>query len=168
MFPGRRAGAALLAAGVLTSCSAGGGASEPPPTIGAATAEYTATYDDVVAALVRDVPAVEWAAKDRFPAVAEQPDGRCVLFLAESFGEGDLYEPSRGLTGLAATLGPVLEEHGFDPLSEVTYPEHGGDVYVTATDPAGWEVTVSAYPPLVGISGPVETGRCDESALDGA
>ncbi|MBE1876302.1 hypothetical protein [Myceligenerans pegani] len=167
MFHVRRTGAALLAVGVLSSCTAGadGNPPEPPPALDAATTEYTAAYDDVVGALTRDIPEVEWTAKDRFPHVAEQPDGRCVLFLAESLGEGDLYEPSGGLTELAAVLDPVLDEHGFDPVSEVVYPESGGDVYVTATDPAGWELTVGAYPPIVGLSGPVETDRCDESAL---
>lgn len=168
MFQVRRTGAALLAVGVLASCSADDDPAEAPPVLDSATTEYTAAYDDVVDALTRDVPEVEWAAKDRFPAVAAQPDGGCVLLLAESLGEGDLYEPSGGLADLAATLDPVLDEHGFDPLSEVTYPEHGGDVYVTATDPAGWELTVAAYPPIVGISGPVETDECDESTLAGS
>lgn len=168
MFHVRRTSAALLAVGALASCSADDGPAEPAPAPDSATTEYTAAYDDVVDALTRDVPEVEWAPKGRFPAVTEQPDGRCVLFLAESLGEGDLYEPSGGLVDLAAVLDPVLAEHGFDPLSEVVYPENGGDVYVTATDPAGWELKVAAYPPIVEISGPVETDRCDESVLDGA
>ncbi|MBO0609950.1 hypothetical protein [Myceligenerans salitolerans] len=168
MFQVRRTGATLLAVGVLSSCTAGadGNPPEPAPPVDTARTEYSAAYDDVVAALTRDVPQVEWVPKDRFPHLTEQPDGRCVLALAESLGEGDLYEPSGGLADLAALLDPVLDEHGFDPLSEVVYPDDGGDVYVTATDEAGWELTVSAYPPVVGISGPVDTDRCDESALD--
>lgn len=166
----RRICAALLAVGVLASCSTGSDdePTEAPPALDTAMTDYTAAYDDVVEALAQSVPEVEWTAKDRFPAATEQPDGRCRLFLAESLGEGDLYEPSGELTELAAALDPVLDEHGFDPLSEVVYPENGGDVYVTATDPAGWEVEVSAYPPLVGISGPVETDECDESILTGS
>lgn len=163
-------GAALLAAGVLASCStsADDEPAEPPPGLDSAMADYTAAYADVVEALEQSVPEVEWTAKDRFPAVTEQPDGRCQLFLAESLGEGDLYEPSDGLADLAAALDPVLDEHGFGPLSEVTYPENGGDVYVTTTDPAGWELEVTAYPPIVGISGPVATRACDESILEGS
>lgn len=162
-----RTGAALLAVGLLTSCS-GDQPAEPPPGLDSATTSYMAAYDDVVEALEQSVPEVEWTAKDRFPLVTEQPDGRCQLFLAESLGEGDLYEPSGGLTDLAAALDPVLDEHGFDPLSEVIHPEHGGDVYVTATDPAGWELEVAAYPPIARISGPVQTDRCDESVLEGS
>ncbi len=166
-------GAALLAVGALASCSTGSARpddepAEPAPGLDSAMTDYTAAYDDVVEALGRSVPEVEWTAKGRFPLVTEQPDGRCQLFLGESLGEGDLYEPSDGLTDLAAALDPVLEEHGFDPLSEVIYPENGGDVYVTATDPAGWELEVTAYPPIVGISGPVETDECDESILEGS
>ncbi|WP_460708220.1 hypothetical protein [Myceligenerans halotolerans] len=166
----RRTGAALLAVGALASCTAGDddGPAEPPPVLDSATTEYAAAYDDAVGALAQNIPEVEWAPKDRFPHLGEQADGGCVLFLAESLGEGDLYEPSGGLTELAAVLDPVLDEHGFEPVSEVIYPENGGDVYVTATDPAGWELTVAAYPPIVGISGPVETDGCDESVLDGA
>ncbi|WP_369372359.1 hypothetical protein AB1046_03220 [Promicromonospora sp. Populi] len=166
----RRICAALLAVGVLTSCSTGSDdePAQPPPALDSAVTGYTAAYDDVVGALQQSVPEVEWTAKSDFPAVTEQPDGRCHLFLAESLGEGDLYESSDGLADLAAALDPVLDEHGFDPLSEVVYPENGGDVYVTATDPAGWEVEVTAYPPLVGISGPVETDECDASALTGS
>jgi len=166
----RWVGAALLAVGVLASCSTGSDdePAEPTPGLESATTHYTAAYDDVVDALEQSVPGVGWTAKDRFPLIAEQPDGRCQLFLAESLGEGDLYEPSDGLTDLAATLDPVLDEHGFSPLSEVIYPENGGDVYVTATDPAGWELKVAAYPPIAGISGPVETDDCDESILEGS
>jgi len=163
-------GAALLAVGVLASCSTGSDdePAEPPPGLDSAMTDYTAAYDDVVEALEQSVPEVGWTAKGRFPLVNEQPDGRCQLFLAQSLSEGDLYEPSDGLTDLAAALDPVLDEHGFDPLSEVIYPENGGDVYVTATDPTGWELEVTAYPPIVGISGPVETGKCDESILEGS
>ncbi|MFD7308009.1 hypothetical protein [Promicromonospora sp. NPDC059942] len=154
----------LLLPAVLASCSAGpdvpAGPAEPAPAREAATERYTAALDDVLGALQEAVPEVEWTAKDRFPSLTEQPDGECVLFLAESLGEGDLYEPSDGLADLAAGLDPVLQEHGFDPLSDVTHAEHGGDSYVTATDPAGWELRVSAYPPLVGLSGPVESGEC--------
>ena len=166
----RWTGAVLLAVGALASCSTGSDdePADPPPGLESAMTDNTAAYTDVVEALEQSAPEVEWTAEGRFPLVSEQPDGRCQLFLAESLGEGDLYEPSDGLTDLAAALDPVLDEHGFDPLSEVVYPENGGDVYVTATDPAGWELKVTAYPPTVGISGPVETGRCDESILEGS
>ncbi|MFI2364457.1 hypothetical protein [Promicromonospora sp. NPDC019610] len=157
--------AAVLLPAVLTSCSAGpddapAGPVEPAPAREAATEQYTAALDDVLGALQESVPGVAWTAKDRFPFVTGQPDGECVLFLAESLGEGDLYEPSDGLADLAAGLDPVLREHGFDPLSDVTHADNGGDAYVTATDPAGWELRVSAYPPLVGLSGPVESDEC--------
>lgn len=170
MLQVRRIGAALLVVGVLASCSAVSDDEPdvPPPGLDSATTHYAAAYDDVVDALEQSVPGVGWTAKDRFPLITEQPDGRCQLFLAESLGEGDLYEPSDGLTDLAAALDPVLDEHGFGPLSEVVHPESGGDAYVTATDPAGWELRVAAYPPIAEISGPVETDDCDESALEGS
>jgi hypothetical protein len=171
----RRIGAALLAVGLLTSCSTGadeptgpGEPAVPAPGPDAARADYTAAYDDVVRALEQSVPTVRWTAKDRYPLVTEQPDGSCHLFLAEALGDGDLYEPSDGLAGLATSLDPVLDEHGFAPLSEVVRPESGGDAYVVATDPAGWELEVTAHPPTVSVAGPVGTDRCDESVLEGS
>ncbi|WP_460751089.1 hypothetical protein [Myceligenerans cantabricum] len=167
MFQLRRTGVVLFGVGVLASCSGGSeaGPLEQPPEPASATTEYTAAYDDVVDALEHSAPDVEWTAEDRFPQLTEQDDGRCVLVLAESLSEGDLYESTGGLADLAADLDPVLEKHGFDPLSAVIYPENGGDVYVSATDPTGWELEVAAYPPVVEISGPVETDECDESVL---
>lgn len=158
---------ALLAA----ACGGGGSgdeepAVEPPPGLAAAITTYSALRADVLDALSTSVPLVRWEDKPETQMMG-QPDGSCVLFLPDALSHDDLFAASSELTDLADALGPVLESHGFGELSAVTYPEHGGDVYVEAADPTGWDVRVSAYPALVEMSGPVDSPGCDDADLTG-
>lgn len=175
------AAGALAAVVLLAGCTSGGPA-EPAPPLPEALTEYTALHDDVLAAVEHgpDVPELTWAESGTatYPAVQEQEDGECVLFVTNVNGTGTVDDARATLGALAAAVGPVVEEHGFEPLSEIQQSDVNGDLWVESSDPSGWTFEVrgggqsSAEAPdavvELSLSGPVTTGDCDDQALEQA
>lgn len=170
--------ATALTAAALSGCTADA-PTEPAPPLDGALAAYTALRDDALAALRSgpDAPELAWAESGTavYPSVQEQDDGACVLFVTGADGAGTIDDASATLTTLAAALGPVVEEHGFEPLSEVQSSDMNGDLWVGSSDPTGWGVELRGggqsspeAPDAVvelSISGPVTTDTCDDATL---
>lgn len=167
-LPLRAAAAALLAGGLVVGLTACGGAdepSQPPRPLGESVEAYSALRDDLLAAVADSYPDAVWEDADE-PAAQEQPDGTCQLFLPEARSAGTLLADSDGLQGVADAVAPVLEEHGFAEPDGPRTSEHNGEVLLTSSDPAGWDVEVQADPGSVRLSvdGPVEADPCEVEA----
>lgn len=170
---------AALTAVALTGCTPNG-PTEPAPSLDEALGTYTTLRDDAIAALrsAPDARDLTWAESGTYPSIAEQDDGECVLFVTSANGTGTIDDAVGLLTSLAASLDPVLDEHGMEPLSEPRYAEYGGDVWVESAAPTGWTVELRgggqsspAAPEAMvelSIDGPVTTDACDTAALEEA
>lgn len=113
-----------------------------------------------------------------YPSIQELEDGSCLLRITHTTGTGTIDDGPAALTTLASTVGQVVEEHGFEPLSEIQNSEVNGDLWVDSSDPTGWGVEIRGggqsspeWPDAVvelTIDGPVATDTCDDATLQEA
>lgn len=173
--PALVAGVALV---VLAGCSPDAPTAPAPP-LGEAVGTYSAVRDDALAAL-QGAQDLAWAESGTttYPSITEQDDGTCVLFVTDATGTGTVGDARAVLTSLASALGPVVEDHGFEPLSGVQSSDVNGDLWVESGDPAGWSVELRGggqsspdQPHAVvelSVNGPVTASACDDAALEEA
>ena len=159
-------GAVAMMLLLLCGCTPDGTqTASPAPPVKDALSSAGALRRETLEALAKRFPAVTWADRGE-SRVQQQPDGRCVLFLPDAVSRDDLHAASNQLKDIPAALAPVLEAHGFGPASAPEFTQ--GDAHVTASDPAGWKLTVtsSGTSARVELWGPVQASPCDRTALD--
>ncbi|MFF2620318.1 hypothetical protein [Oerskovia jenensis] len=123
--------------------------------------------DDIVAALTSLDPATPWETNG-LPNLS-QDGAACTLVMADSGSRQYLYtgdgaDDDNDFAAVRAALDPVLERHGFTPLSPTEFT--GPSVDVTSTDAIGAELVISSSQySVVQMDAPVLSPTCDTSEL---
>ncbi|MRG59058.1 hypothetical protein GE115_04125 [Agromyces sp. CFH 90414] len=153
-----------LLGGVAITASALAGCATPTPLPADEGSEHLeATMSGVVEALATAYPEAAWSSDGRAPH-ATAPTGECRLYASSQEATPSLIDDAVGWAEIEAVVNPVLEEHGFDELSELDDPKGGWQVRVSR-DPHAAELRLSAKPPKapfgITLSAPLDASECE-------
>jgi hypothetical protein len=163
------AGAAAVAGCSPESVQPGGPVSTMPPVGGAGPvdrsfAKYDAVRTDVVAALEKKLPGIDWAV-DSPATMQRKKDGSCILYLADMKSPEDIVEPSKKFQAVFDAVDPVLAKHGFEAFGG-TDDVPGGWMVASSTDDAGASLRIeSKGMAYVRLHVPVNSADCNPKEI---